>query len=441
MGANAETFIRTLDQRTVEIVDACTACGKCADVCPTPALIGIENQTSEKITQGVVDILAGRIDDGAGADWARACCGTGHCLDVCPEGINPRFMLTMARRALNATNPTAKQNGRDDFKTMSQGVRMLSRLQLPQALLAQINPPSNRNTPNTPPDVVFYTGCNLLKTPHIGLLCLDVLDKLGIRYEVYGGPGNCCGVLQFRPGDTENAGRQIMTTMDRFNQTGADEVLAWCPTCNIQFNEVAMPGMAGAASPGFAMNMFPVYLARQLDALRPLMQTPVPKKVALMEFPGARGVTEAVTSLLQTIPELELVDLRLERAGYQLSSLSTVPGYAQKTLTEFFVAAENAGVDMLCSMFHADHRELVSHDAAWPFEIVNYMDVIGTSMGLHREDIFKRLKLMQDVDAVIAAQAATLEDHGLSLEQARDAVLTYMLNEQTLPIDRSQHPA
>ena len=69
------------------------------------------------------------------------------------------------------------------------------------------------------------------------------------------------------------------------------------------------------------------------------------------------------------------------------------------------------------------------------------MDVIGTSMGLHREDIFKRLKLMQDVDAVIAAQAATLEDHGLSLEQARDAVLTYMLNEQTLPIDRSQHPA
>ena len=439
MGANADTFIQTLDQRTVDIVDACTACGKCADVCPTPGLIGITDQSSESLTQGVIDILAGRIDDGDSARWAQACCGTGHCLDVCPEGINPRFMLTMARRALNAKNPTAKQNGRDDFKTMSQSVRMLSRLQLPPELLARINPRSNRDAPNTAPDVVFYTGCNLLKTPHIGLLCLDVLDKLGVHYEVYGGPGNCCGILQFRPGDTENAGRQIMTTMDRFTQTGADEVLAWCPTCNIQFNEVAMPGMAGDTAPNFNMNMFPVYLARRLDALRPLMQTPVPKKVALMEFPGARGVTEAVTSLLQSIPELELIDLGLERAGYQLSSLSTVPDYGQKTLIDLFNAAEDAGVDMLCSVFHADHRELVSHDSAWPFEIVNYMDVVGTSMGLHHEDIFKRLKLMQDVDAVIAAQAATLEDHGLSLEQARDAVLAYMMNEQTLPTDKSKH--
>ncbi len=441
MRANADTFIESLDRRTVDIVDTCTACGKCADVCPTPALAGITEQTSESLTQGVVDILAGRIDDGDSARWAQACCGTGHCLDVCPEGINPRFMLTMARRQLNATNASAKQNGRDDFKTMSQGVRMLSRLQLPPDLLARINPPSNRDTQHSSPDVVFYTGCNLLKTPHIGLLCLDVLDKLDVRYEVYGGPGNCCGILQFRPGDTENAGRQIMTTMDRFNQTGAGEVLAWCPTCHMQFNEVAIPGMPEDATPGFDMHMFPVYLAHRLDTLRPLMRAPVPKKVALMEFPGARGVTQAVTSLLESIPGLDLIDLGLGRAGYQFSSLGTLPGYQQKTLTDLFNAAERAGVEMLCSVFHADHRELVSHNGAWPFEIVNYMDIIGESMGLHREDIFKRLKLMQDVDAIIAAQAATLDEHGLSLEQARDAVLGYMLGEQSLPVDRSLHPA
>ena len=104
MGANAETFIRTLDQRTVEIVDACTACGKCADVCPTPALIGIENQTSEKITQGVVDILAGRIDDGAGADWARACCGT--CKREAVSWLSPE-LVWLERRLLR---PSAAQS-------------------------------------------------------------------------------------------------------------------------------------------------------------------------------------------------------------------------------------------------------------------------------------------------------------------------------------------
>ena len=35
-------------------------------------------------------------------------------------------------------------------------------------------------TRSQPPEVVFYTGCNLLKTPHIGLLCLDTLDRLGV---------------------------------------------------------------------------------------------------------------------------------------------------------------------------------------------------------------------------------------------------------------------
>ena len=31
----------------------------------------------------------------------------------------------------------------------------------------------------------------MLKTPHIGLICLDILDRLNVRYEVYGGPANC----------------------------------------------------------------------------------------------------------------------------------------------------------------------------------------------------------------------------------------------------------
>ena len=30
------------------------------------------------------------------------------------------------------------------------------------------------------PDFVFYTGCNVLKTPHIALLALDIMDALGV---------------------------------------------------------------------------------------------------------------------------------------------------------------------------------------------------------------------------------------------------------------------
>ena len=442
MSFSADAFIEGLDQRIDGIIDACTRCGKCAEVCPTPALAGIGESEPAALASGVIDILKGEAHAGDSEIWARTCCGSGHCIDVCAEGINPRFMLTMARRRLNEAGEETERRakGRESFQSMSRGVRMLSRLQIAPDVLARLNPPANRAVPATPPDLIFYTGCNLLKTPHIGLLCLDVLDRLGVTYEVYGGPGNCCGVLQFRPGDTENAGRQAITTIERFHQTGASEVLAWCPTCQIQFGEIALPTISPPGEPLFNINMFPVYMARRLDAMRQLMTVPVKKKVALFEFPGARGVTEAVHKLLGAIPDLELVDLGITHAGYQLSALDTLPKYRQDAMSRLFRAAEAAGVTSLCSVFHADHRELSSHDAAWPFEIVNYMDIIGESLGIHHDDVFKRLKAMHDADAIVADAADMLSQHGLDLEQAREAVLAFMLGEQHLPIDRNAHP-
>src|SRR5258708_3015403 len=41
------------------------------------------------------------------------------------------------------------------------------------------------------PDFVFYTGCNLLKTPHIALLALYILNSIGVRYQVLDVPTIC----------------------------------------------------------------------------------------------------------------------------------------------------------------------------------------------------------------------------------------------------------
>lgn len=442
MRTTVQTLIADLDRRVDDIVNACTMCGKCAEVCPTPALAGIGDTSPEDLAGGVIDILKGEVHAPDAEVWAQKCCGTGKCIDVCAEGINPRFMLTMARRRLNEKGETADRRdaGRQSFQLMSKGVRMLSRLQMPLDVLARLNPPAKRPAPETAPDLVFYTGCNLLRTPHIGLLCLDVLDRLGATYEVYGGPGNCCGILQFRPGDTENAGRQALSTIQRFHETGAAEVLAWCPTFHIQFGEIALPSVESADGTMFDINMFPAYMARRLDDMKKLMARPVNKKVALFEFPCARGVSEAVHDLLRAIPGLELVDLGIDRAGYQMSSLITMPDYLTETISGVLRAAEDAGVTTLCSVFHADHREISSHETEWPFEIVNYMDLIGESMGIRRDDMFKRLKAMQEVDEIVAEAAETIAEHGISLEEARDAVAAFIIEEQFLPRDRTQHP-
>jgi len=428
----------SLDERTAAIIDACTACGACVTVCPTPAIIGVAAGDGTAIAGGVLDMLRDGAGSAAAEQWASACCGSGHCLSVCEHGINPRFMLTMARRAMSRLEPEAdrKGTGKTAFQAMSRGVKVISRLQLSPDLMERLSPSSHPGR-ETPPDVIFYTGCNMLKTPHIGLICLDILDRLDVSFEVYGGPSNCCGILQLRPGDDANAGRQAGTTLQRFVDTGAAEVLSWCPTCNMQFGETLIP----ETKPAIDIGMFPVYLASRLDDLKPHMTHPVNKTVALHEYPGSPGVMDSVKALLTAIPGLTLVDIGQPGVGYQISALSVIPDFQKQHIANTLKAAEDAGVTTLAGIFHAEHRELSGHQDQWPFDVVNYMELLAESMGLDRPDMFKRLKLMQDADAIVADCQAMIETHAMDAEEVRDAVVTYLLGDQILPLDRAKHPA
>jgi heterodisulfide reductase subunit D len=99
-------------------------------------------------------------------------------------------------------------------------------------------------------------------------------------------------------------------------------------------------------------------------------------------------------------------------------------------------AAAEAGVTALAGIYHACHRELCSHERDWPFEVVNFLELVGESMGLQRPDLFKRLKIMQDVDAILLDAAPLIETNGLDLDEARDVILRDMLGEQPLPLGR-----
>jgi heterodisulfide reductase subunit D len=440
MQTRVDQFISSLDQRVDEIANACTACGACAEACPTLAVAGIDVSDPGGLTAGVREILKGNQADSASQAWATACCGSGKCLTSCEHGINPRFMLTMARRQLSQSETTEQRRaaGKAAFQKMSRGVRALSRLSLPPELLARLSPHAHPVSDQIP-DVVFYTGCNMLKTPHIGLLCLDVLDKLGVTYEVHGGPSACCGILQTRPGDTANAGRQAFNTLDKLAASKTSQVLSWCPTCQIQFGETMMPSYREATGQSFDMRMFPVYLASRLDALRPHMRNPVKKRVALYEYAGELGVMQSVRMLLNSIPDLEVVDIETSSIGYTSTALAPLGSYHKKTVAAVLREAEEARVDTLVGIYHADHRELAGHESEWPFKVANYMELVGECMGLARPDRFKELKAMRDAEAIVAASMPLIEAHRLDPEKVREIVVADMIGDQNLPVDRQLH--
>jgi Fe-S oxidoreductase len=423
------TFDQALDARLQdEILDRCTLCGKCVEVCPMPEPAGLaiaDEGDGARIVSGVIDLLRGGAGTEEGREWAEICTGSGYCIEACPESVNPRFMLALARveTRRRAGEETTRAKARSNFKTMSSAVRTFSRLQLPPDVLARINPASSKDSePAADPDVVYYTGCNVLRTPHIGLLCVEVLDRLGVSYEVMGGPSHCCGIFQFRDGDTATAEKIAGGTLDRFAATKAPEVLAWCPSCVVQFDEVNLPTFEqsrGQSAP-FDMVAFYIWLARRLDDLRPLMKNRVERRIALVERPGIPGARDAAIEIAKAIPGVEYVALPdVRRVAITSNYLTLLPDFKERLLQEEFEACVEADVDTLATIFHPCHRETCHLGEGKSFEIVNLMELVGESMGIHVADIFKKLKIMGDVDLIIAECADMIAEHNLDADALR----------------------
>jgi len=473
------SFETALGARADGMADACTRCGKCVEVCPITEAAGLNidahsppfrgrnesadhfslllegegeglgwgsaaqaanRQSPVHVITGVIDILRTGSGNEAARKWANACILSGECIKACDYGVNPRFLLYMARvRMAQASNDgaTQRRNGVDGFRKVAHEVTHLSRIQLDDALLERLGQGAKRaaaQITEVPPDFVFYTGCNVLKTPHIALLALDIMDALGVTYNVMGGPTHCCGIVQMRAGDVATSGRVAEGTLDKLAHSKTGQVLSWCPSCQVQFTETTLPTIEKTrGSKPFEMTPFTLFLRKNLDRLRPLFCERVPMRIALHRHPGVAGVIEAAEDILRAVPGIEFVELHQPAVGLQANSIRVLPAYRRELQEQELKAAEAAGIDALVGVYHSDHRELCAHERDFPFRIVNIYEIVGASMGLHRDDHYKRLKIMQDADAILADCHDLVVEHGLDVEATRAAIRA-MLDEQPAPL-------
>jgi heterodisulfide reductase subunit D len=436
----AETFETALQARADAMADACTRCGKCVEVCPVTQPAGVTAEPRQVI-DGIIDILRHGEGNESARKWASGCVLSGECIKACDYGVNPRFLLGMARVAMARAKDdvtSQRRGGVEGFRKVARDVNQISRLQLDDALLERLGQGAKRSAAAdgaaSQPDFVFYTGCNVLKTPHIALLALDIMDSLGISYDVMGGPTHCCGVQQLRSGDLASFGRMAETTLDKLAQSKTGQVLSWCPSCHVQYTEMTLPSVekTRGAKP-FEMTPFTMFLRKHLDRLRPMLRERVPMRIALHRHPGINGVVEAAEDILGAVPGIELIELHQPAVGLQANAMRALPAYRRELHLAELKAAKAAGVDALVAIYHSDHRELCAHERDWPFRIMNMYEIVGASMGLHEDDNFKRLKIMQDADAILADCRDLVKKHGLDVEATRVAILA-MLEEQPLPL-------
>jgi heterodisulfide reductase subunit D len=428
----SETFTRddyvrgTKSRIQSDVLDICTTCGECAKVCPSTKEAGLGGEDPSAMVKGVLGILSREGGSDAAENWVNACSSSGSCRAACQYGVDPMFMMQMAKVSLLTSRlgqKEAQTKAIRNFQKMTKSVRYLSRLFLTPEVLERLLPSKAPSDRTQPPEIVFYTGCNVLRTPHIALICLDILDRLNIDYDVMGSPSHCCGAYQTQAGDLASGTGMAMSTIGKMAKTQVSEVISWCPSCQLQFGGNHLPTYA-AMHGGMPFDFIPFYrfLERHIDALKPHLNHAVDRKVALDERAFDPRVNVAVKRLLNLVPGLELVDLDVEHVG-MMRNMIPRPSAKKSTREEAFAAATAAGVDALATVYHACHREIVSYSDTVSFEIVNAIELIADSMGIKHHDSYKEFQLVTDIEKFIDDRRELVASHGVSLEDLRTTAL------------------
>ncbi|MFI5001549.1 MAG: (Fe-S)-binding protein [Reyranellales bacterium] len=420
-----------LEALAAESAERCTGCGKCFEVCPTAREVGLDAGEA-KLRVGELSALTR--GGGAAADglqrWLNACDGSARCSDACPEGINVRQWVTIAKlKSLEATRPRAEgaANAANRFRHMAQAVRLLASMQLPSETLKKILAPAERRTA----EVLFYTGCNVLRTPHIVLNVMDILDALELDFDVVGGTAHCCGVYQFQEADLPTYERMGHRTFQRFGESGAAKVLTWCPTCTKNFDELEKD----VEAPSFDLGHISEFLAANIDALRQRFIADQPRRrVVIHEHLGIGATLSSIRALLGAVPNLELLDLPQDSGfsygcGGQAAKFKAREAAIHRALAEGAVAV---GADTIVTMYHSCHRALAGAEAAYPLKVVNFTDVIAEALGRGgHPDYYRLYKAGGAMDEAVAGAAKFLQSNGVRVDEASVQSLTADIFDET----------
>jgi len=423
-------YAERLEALAADAADRCTGCGKCFEVCPTAREIGLDAGDAKA---RVAELSALTQNGGLAAEalqkWLNACDGSARCSDACPEGINVRQWVTIAKmKAVDAARPreVGATNAANRFRHMAQAVRLLASMQLPSETLKKILAPAEKRTA----DVLFYTGCNVLRTPHIVLNVMDILDALELDFDVVGGTAHCCGVYQFQEADLPTYERMGHRTFQRFGQSGAAKVLTWCPTCTKNFDELEKD----VEEPFFDLGHVSEFLAANLDALKARFVDQPKRRVVIHEHLGIGATVDSIRKLLSSVPNLELVEL-VQDSGFSYAcggQAAKFKGREQAIHRALAEGAVAAGADTIVTMYHSCHRALAGAEAAYPLKVVNFTDILAEALGRGgHPDYYRLYKTGGSMDEAVKAAAKFLANNGVRLEEASVQSLTADIFDET----------
>jgi Fe-S oxidoreductase len=257
---------------------------------------------------------------------------------------------------------------------------------------------------NPDTSVTFWYGCNMSRHGEIVRLVTQILDAVGVQAAPAGGPAYCCGSPQ--EANARIAAGMAARTVEKFNQTGRDAVVTWCPSCHMNMDDL----MAPVTEAAFETQHITQLLATRAERLQPLLTHAVPARILVHAHHGFHGrvpVNTDVPMLLRLIPGLTVLEHPMRVPGHMCSAIAPRPGLLAQSHRETLTAMDEVGADTLVTIFHSCHREAVGLERGRAIRVVNWIHLLAEGMGLAHTDEYKLWRNADDPRAAIGAERIT----------------------------------
>jgi len=311
-----------------------------------------------------------------------------------------------------------------DFTRLVGEIRDFEQLMVPAGATPWVE---HYRKPVHPVDVVLYLGCNILRTAHLAYEIVDVFQALGVNFAAVGGPQFCCGIIHHRAGDIGGATRLSQATAAKVKSYGAKQVVIWCPTCQLRFEELILRGVA----PRLPITHATAFLAERVARLS--FPREVAARVAVHGHVGKPQREQHANSairVLQALPGVEVAGtLFSPDLDYQCSAalLTQLGPEGFTSIRDGMVRkARGLGADTLVTIYHSCHREWCEVGKT-DLVVRNYISIVAEALGCARRDYFQEFKKLGDPDAITALSRPVWETHGLSKEQATELAARYFV--------------
>jgi len=270
--------------------------------------------------------------------------------------------------------------------------------------------------------VVLYLGCNVFRTSHMIQTITAIFERLGLDYIAVGGPTYCCGIVHHQQGDTAAAGGMADHTIKLFERYEPEEVVMWCPSCIYFYDEVRqarLPFKVSHAAEFLVSKLAEIQFTRHVDATVALHYHNVSQPRRSEGLAGQR--------LLEAVPGLRFVDIepdpRFGRSCTPSVQQQVGPDVWNQMARDEIDRARAVGADTLATIYHGCQRYLCVFEPESPIAIEHYLSVFGRGLGIEFEDKFKKYRLWQDPERVLAETTPCQRANNVDAERARAVVL------------------